>query len=485
MRKSPEPTWARLGFSEAPDFTESGKNIGIVIIDTITPHPAIQHLGHRLQYVTVHDDFSITCRNIALEEPLDQDNDSGEHGLMTLLALSHKPFVLQGKTHIGIAPAAHYIVLNHGAFKIGEGERLKAGIEWILNKQKEWNIRIILSTGWHALDHQVYLKSTSKNSTVQALASAVRSGVLVVCANGNTRTANMLPPCDYLAVGGYNDRGLVERHKHVPFPDEPYGRNAEGHFRPDVLAPRVYLTVPFFESNKKADVISYYEGTSGAATLVTGVAAFLMSTFQGLDATTLRTALTAYGDRIHGYDNLAPRVNVTKAKIAIELGQITNRPQGALRSLRIGHTTIELHSQDDIKRAISLSTLVERQLYSRNLLWQYSLDCSPIVRRIAVCALDKPINENERKVFWERLAQESEGGVRGWYAYALLQDARENESSKWIPLSTDINWTVRWCVKEYLAMFPDFFPPFEPTHNPDSIISKATPLIQWLRGQNG
>ncbi|WP_258394485.1 hypothetical protein [Paenibacillus sp. MDMC362] len=121
---------------------------------------------------------------------------------MTLLALAHKPFVFQGKTHIGIAPAAHYIVLNHGAFKTGEGERLKAGIEWIWNKQKKWNIRIILSTGWHALDHQVYLKSPSKNSTVQALAPAVRSGVLVICANGNTRTANMLPPRDYLAVGG-------------------------------------------------------------------------------------------------------------------------------------------------------------------------------------------------------------------------------------------------------------------------------------------
>ncbi|WP_373456917.1 S8 family serine peptidase [Paenibacillus sp. MDMC362] len=136
---------------------------------------------------------------------------------------------------------------------------------------------------------------------------------------------------------------------HEPFPDEPYGRNAEGHYRPDVLAPRVYLTVPFCASNKKADVVSYYEGTSGAATLVTGVAAYLMSTFQGLDATTLRTALTTYGDRIHGYDNLAPRVNVAKAKNAIELGQITNPPQEALRSLRIGHTPIALHSHNGFR----------------------------------------------------------------------------------------------------------------------------------------
>ncbi|MEC0256589.1 S8 family serine peptidase [Paenibacillus lautus] len=485
MRKSPEPTWARLGFSDAPDFTESGKNIGIVIIDTIAPHPAILHLGHRLKYVTVHDDFSVTCQNIALEEPVENEDASGEHGLMTLLALSHKPFAFQGKTHIGIAPAAHYIVLHHGAFRIGEGERLKAGIEWILNKQKEWNIRIILSTGWHALDHQVYLKSTRKNSTVQALASAVRSGVLVVCANGNTRTVNILPPRDYLAVGGYNDRGLAERDNHLPFPDEPYGRNAEGHFRPDVLAPRVYLTIPFCESNKKADVVSYYGGTSGAATLVTGVAAYLLSIFQSLDATTLRIALTTYGDRINGYDNPAPRINVTQAKAAIESGLITNQPQEALPALQIRHTHMELHSQDDMKRAVALSTLVERELCSRDLLWQYSCDNSPVVRKIAVSALGKPINEYERQEFWNRLAQESEGGVRGWYAYGLLQDARKNEGSQWIPLSTDINWTVRWCVSDYLAMFPDFFPQLETTHDPDSILSKATPLIQWLSGQDG
>lgn len=95
------------------------------------------------------------------------------------------------------------------------------------------------------------------------------------------------------------------------------------------------------------------------------------------------------------------------------------------------------------------------------------------------------MNEGERKVFWDRLAREPEGGVRGWYAYAFLQDSRKNEGSQWIPLSTDINWTVRWCVSEYLAMFPDFFPQLETTHDPDSILSKASPLIQWLNDRNG
>lgn len=164
---------------------------------------------------------------------------------------------------------------------------------------------------------------------------------------------------------------------------------------------------------------------------------------------------------------------------------ITNQPLETLPSLQIRHTLKELHSQDDTNRAVALSTLVEKHLCSRDLLWQYTYDHSPFVKKIAVSALEKPINEEERQDFWDRLAQESEGGVRGWYAYALLQDARKNEGSQWIPLSTDLNWTVRWCVREYLAMFPEFFPQLEITHDPDSIISKASPLIQWLNDRNG
>lgn len=58
---------------------------------------------------------------------------------------------------------------------------------------------------------------------------------------------------------------------------------------------------------------------------------------------------------------------------------------------------------------MALSTLVRNQHCSRELLWQYLDDPSPVVRKIAVSGLDKPLNEQERDVFWERLEKESEG----------------------------------------------------------------------------
>ncbi|MDR9857186.1 S8 family serine peptidase [Paenibacillus sp. VCA1] len=480
----PDPTWARLAFPEPPDYFTSGQNIGIVIIDKLKPHETIKHLGSRLKYVTVNDDLSIISKNIAHVLPSDCDGDRGEHGLMTLLALSHKPFRLQGKSHVGIAPAANFIVLDHGAFREGEGDRLKKGIDWILANMNDWNIRIILNMGWHAQDHLALLKNTDENSTVQALHSAVEKGILVICSNGNTRLINILPPVSFLAVGGYNDRGSQNVALHVPYPDEPYGRNGDGHFRPDVLAPRVRLTIPYCETKDQSEEVTYFWGTSGAAALVAGVAGYLFSKYPHLDSTTLRNFLTEHGDPLLGYDNPAPRINVTKVIHAIRKGLQPKGIKEHQSSSQINESYIAIHSADDIERGLALSNLIQRQLCSRDHLLQFALDESAVVRKIAVSSLYKPLNIDERMVFWNRLFVEKEGGVRGWYAYGLLQDAGKEEAAKWIRLSTDTNWTVRWCVSEYLAKFPDCFPQLEKTHDPDFIEAKALPVKQWLANEH-
>ena len=92
--------------------------------------------------------------------------------------------------------------------------------------------------------------------------------------------------------------------------------------------------------------------------------------------------------------------------------------------------------------------------------------------------MQKPKDANERKIYWENLSKEKEGGVRGWYAYGLLQDATKNEVDLWIQWTTDLNWTVRWCINGYLDKFPEF-PELEKTHDPDSILDKALPIYEW------
>ncbi|GMK37614.1 hypothetical protein PCCS19_06680 [Paenibacillus sp. CCS19] len=478
MQRVMDPTWARLGFPQAPELDLSGRGIGIVIIDTIRPHASIQHLGDRIEYVTVNEDLTIECRAIADEEPI-LDSDYGEHGLMSVLALAHQPFEQEGQFHVGLAPAANFIVLNHHAFREGDGERLTAGIQWLLRERQEWNIRIILSMGWHALDNSVLLRNTCHNSTVKALAPAVDQGILVICSNGNTRFGNIMPPIDYLAVGGYNDRGKADRGLHIPFSDEPFGRNGDGHYRPDVLAPRVYLTVPYCESGIKENSVSYYWGTSGASTVTAGAAAYLMSRYPELDSNTIRQVLTMSGDPLSGDDNRASRIHVGQALAVLRHGMLVSEIR-VPAAVKVMDEWSALLSSDEIERALALSALATRQQCTREELWHHTEDKSAIVRKIAISALLPLVSEHERQIFWDRLVVEPEGGVRGRYAYGLLEGSTDCEVKKWIPFSTDVNWTVRWSVCTFMERYSERFPHLEKTHDPDSIEEKARPLLEWL-----
>ncbi|RXZ79366.1 hypothetical protein EBB07_23205 [Paenibacillaceae bacterium] len=476
-KKRHEPTWARLGFSQQPE-EEGGKGIGIVIIDTIRPHHTIRHLGSRLQYISVKDDLSINCREIACEAPNDADGDKGEHGLMAVLALAHQPFEIDGIKYASLSPAATFIVLDHNAFKEGEGERLQHGLNYILDRSDEWNIRIILSMGWHALDDGVLLKNTSENSTVQALASAVKRGILVICANGNTRLDNIMPPIAYLAVGGYNDHGSADLAVHSPYPDEPWGRNGDGHLRPDVLAPRVYLPIPYCETMEKPDELSYFWGTSGASTLVTGVCAYLLGKYPNLSIDILRNVVVDVGVPFAGHNNPAPRINVANIIRALDNGYCKRDVPASACPIMVTDPHKSLASCDEIEKGLALSILVKDGQCGREQLWEMAADHSSIVRKIAVSALDKPKDDKERKRYWENLHKEREGGVRGWYAFGLLHDATRDEVALWIRWATDLNWTVRWCVNGYLSKFPEF-PVLEKTHDPDSILNKAQPIFEW------
>ncbi|TCP21485.1 serine protease AprX [Scopulibacillus darangshiensis] len=427
--------------------------------------------------IIVHDDFSIEVQMPAFEEPEEIQDFEDEHGLLTVLSLAHQPCKINGKLHTGISPAATFLVLNHGAFREGEGERLQKGINWLLEKREQWNIKIVLSMGWHALDNPHLLKNTRYNSTVKALAPVLEKDILVVCSNGNSRITNIRPPVEYLAVGGYNDRGSADIKRHVPHTDEPWGPNGDGHMRPDILGPRTYLPVPIHKKEGSMRSVVYYSGTSGSGTLIAGICAYLFSKFPHSDSQLLKNVLKEQGDYIDNYDNPAPKVNVSKVLKALETGYTNNVPPQIKRPIIVENPTNSLQSKCEIERALALSYLVEQSLCSRKDLWMYTLDPTGIVRNIAVSGLHKPAIAKEREKFWAQLHTESEGGVRGLYMYGLLQGATANEIESWISWANDENWSVRWCVDKYLLKYSEF-PKFDLTPDPDLIAEKANALNQ-------
>ena len=316
----PEPTWMRLGFGTPPSEENSGKDVGIVVMDQIQPHATLIHLGDRIKHIIVNNDLSITSENVALEPTNPTDATYCEHGLMSVLSLAHAPFELEGNKYIGLAPAANIIVLNCGWFRDGEQERFSRGIEWILERRDEWNIKLVLCMGWNGLGIGGWIENTNQKPYVQCLTPALEAGLLVVAANGNTRLENELPPIEYFAVGRFNDYAHSECSHHSPYPDEPWGRNGDGHMRPDILAPGLYLPVPFCETGKTQNRLSYFAGTSGASSLVAGVCAHMLSLYPDLEPEQLRQALVQFGDRLPGYQHPASIVNVAQMKEAIAKG---------------------------------------------------------------------------------------------------------------------------------------------------------------------
>lgn len=464
-----EPSWMRLGFAQPPG-QQSGQGVGIIIIDDISPHPALKHIGQRLKHVVVADDLSVTCRDIADETFDPCVFEQGEHGLMTVFTLAHQPFYDNGFRHIGIASAGNYVVLSHGAYRDGEGKRLKRGVDWILEHSPEFNIRVILSLGWHAQDNTVLLERTTFNSTVQALRSAIEQDILVVCGNGNSNISTIMPPIDYFAVGGYNDRGMSDRTQHDEYPGELFGFNGDGHFRPDIRAPRTRVAIPYCEGEPNEGNLSYYTGTSAASTLVAGVCMHLLTRFPWISPRILRNALVDSGDPLQGDSNVAPRINVQRAIESILRGK---------KSCEIPTDPI-IDTTGIVERAVHLSRIIRKKGCTRNELWEHSSDPGPLIRKIAVYSLGRPMDQTEREEYWRRFHEESDDGVRTWYLYGLLQDSGKEELARWIPLADNPHWSIRWCVSEFLSKFPEL-PQLEKTHDPELTSIKAQRVLKWLK----
>jgi serine protease AprX len=473
-----EPAWKRLQFNKAPSFEDSGKGIGVVIIDNIKPHLSLRHLGERLINVLIKNDLTIECEKTAFKDTADSMGTSGEHGLMTLLLMAHKPFKHNGEYHTGIAPAANYIILSIGQFKEGEDKRLEKGVEWILENRDKYNIKIILCLNFNGYEPGGWIESTADKPRVKALKPAVEAGILVITPNGNTMFENELPPIEYLAVGGYIDNGTAEAGKHRPYPDEPWGRNGDGYMRPDILAPRLYLPVPYNEQNPDTDGISYFSGTCASAALAAGVCANIWSAHTYLKAETMRQLLITTGDSIPAYENKAPRINADKALRLIYKGIFKPVSPIYPPPLRVENPEEDIYSSDPLLRGLALTMLIKTGRLTRSQIWTHVYDMSPAVRKTAVWALGRPVNMRERGLFWDCVRQEKDGGVRGYWLHGLLEDAVKEEVNLWLPFATDINWTVRWCVSEYLKLFEDC-PELMKTEDPDLIDDMVLPIREY------
>jgi serine protease AprX len=499
---SPDPTWQRLGLPESPT-PESGRGVGVVQLDDGGLHPALRPLGERLKHVIVGQDMSVSLAE-PLEAYTDRDDAEYTHGVRGLLQMASAPFRVRDRTYGGLAPGATYFVIPYLTVREDGPDgrhhrydtRLDRAIEWVVQNRERWNIRILLLTVGVEFpppppeDPDIpkrcgLIKNTREYRIVRALEPAIRAGILVVTGNHNTATVNILPPVEYLSVGAYHDAGHADPRFHRENPDEPWGRNSDGHERPDVLAPKYFVP----NHRTPEGELAHFGGTSSASAQVAALCALLFARFPQADAQTIKYALIHSGDPLPGSRRPGVRVNAARAIQLLTDGSVRPPWPRIPPPVTVTDPNSSLRSKDAVERALAVSALAwHPELFRpkdgerlRQVFWRLLRDDSPTVRKAAASALAGPESEDERRRLWGTLHRESDMGVRGLLAEVLLAGARADPLDDWIPLATDPNWSARWCAVEVLRDHYPAAPRLDYAVFPEEIEKKAQPVLDWYR----
>ncbi|WP_044642204.1 S8 family serine peptidase [Risungbinella massiliensis] len=462
-----EPTWKRIGLTDKLS-EDSGKGIGIIILDGALSHVSLSHLKGRAKLIKVRKDMTISCTDL-FEEPLTEEVEKEEHGLMVLSLLAHQPMEYRGMEYAGLAPSANYIFLSSYI-----PERRKKGLEWIL--QQDWGFPLKICLNLLVPQERGWMSPTHLDPYVQALQPAVDAGLLVIAAGGNSRAHNNLHPKQYFTVSGYNDKGFSELNNYEVHPAVASGVNSDGHWRPDILAPYTYLPLPSLER----DGVDYFSATCGSASLITGLCAYLFSIFPDLTVNNIRNALMETGDVLEGFP--APIVNARKAFKALKEGNRNDKHLSLEPTVVVTNEKESILSADPLERSLALTMLIKDRQLSREEIWDYTNDESPMVKKVAIQGLGNPINQVERDLYWERVwGESSRDGVKESWAYTLLETSPIEELDKWMSLVETRSFDTRICITIFLQKyFPDA-PEIEHSPDPDPKTMSAivAPLVEW------
>jgi len=250
----------------------TGKGIGIAILDTgVYPHPDLIRPKNR---IIAFKDF--------VNDKKDPYDDNG-HGTFIAGVAAGNGYSSGGK-YAGVAPEANIIavkVMNRDGE--GNASRIVAGMQWVADHRKEYNIRVVcLSLGSKPSG------AIRNDPLVVAVNQLWKQGVFVTAAAGNsgpkkgTITTPGISP-SIVTVGAVDDKRTVDISDDVVAEFSSRGPAYGNILKPDVVAPGVnvvslntdrdYTGGPKLYSLEKA--YTTMSGTSVAAPVVAGIAALI------------------------------------------------------------------------------------------------------------------------------------------------------------------------------------------------------------------
>jgi hypothetical protein len=115
----PDSTWQRLGLPESPT-PESGRGVGVVVIDDAGLHSLLLPLGDRLKHVIVNEAMKVTLVEPLRDyQPREKEDVEDSHGVPSLLQMAAAPFRVHDRNYVGLAPGATYFVVPTTAMTSG------------------------------------------------------------------------------------------------------------------------------------------------------------------------------------------------------------------------------------------------------------------------------------------------------------------------------------------------------------------------------
>lgn len=248
------PTELRLGINSQ----RTGRDVTIAFLDSgFYPHPDLTQPVNR---IVGYEDVTRTRETLATLK-LRQSPESWDwHGTMTSVVAAGNGHLSNG-TYRGLASESLMVLVKVGDMGRITEQNMERGLRWVIDNRERYNIRVVsISLGG---DEDVSYKT---NALDQAAEEAVKSGIVVVVAAGNSGcSANYkpVPPANspsVITVGGYDDGNKLDP-AGIALYCSNYGVTADGLVKPEIIAPAMWIAAPILRNTpeyERAEALSYF-----------------------------------------------------------------------------------------------------------------------------------------------------------------------------------------------------------------------------------
>lgn len=234
----------------------TGKGVTIAFLDSgFYPHPDLVGATNRI----------VAYKDLAGERiSLGADGLSESwqwHGTQTSVAAAGNGSLCDG-VYRGLAHESQLVLVKVSERGRITEDNIARGIKWIIKNRERYNIRVLnISLGG---DEDV---PCTRSIVDQAAEEAIRNGIVVVVAAGNSGDRHSIPPANspsVITVGGYHDNNRIEGNG-LDLYHSNFGVTADGSVKPEIVAPAMWVAAPILPGTATYDRAEALSHLSAAA----------------------------------------------------------------------------------------------------------------------------------------------------------------------------------------------------------------------------